>query len=173
MKAETTDGQPKVQLFGSGTILREVIAAADMLRDDWGIAADVWSVTSYNELAREARDCERYNMLNPGKKQRVSYVEQQLTGRYGPVIASSDYVRNVSEQIRQFVPMTYTVLGTDGFGRSDTRRQLRKHFEVNSHYVTLAALKTLADAGTIDAARVKEAIKKYGIDVKKPNPIIA
>jgi pyruvate dehydrogenase E1 component len=172
-ESEADDGQPKVQLFGSGTILREVIAAADMLRDDWGIAADVWSVTSYNELAREARDCERYNMLNPGKKQRTSYVEQQLTGRFGPVIASSDYVRNVPEQIRQFVPMTYTVLGTDGFGRSDTRKQLRKHFEVNSNYVTLAALKTLADAGTIDAAKVKEAIRKYGIDVKKPNPIIA
>ena len=167
------DGQPKVQLFGSGTILREVITAADMLRDDWGIAADVWSVTSYNELAREARDCARWNMLNPGKKARVSYVEQQLDGRAGPVVASSDYVRNVPDQIREFVTTTYTVLGTDGFGRSDTRKQLRKHFEVNSSYVTLAALKTLAGDGTIDAARVKEAIRKYAIDVKKPNPIIA
>jgi len=166
-------GEPKVQLFGSGTILREVIAAAEQLKNDWGISADVWSVTSYNELAREARDCERWNMLNPDKKPRTSYVEQQLSGVEGPVVSSSDYVRNVAEQIRKFVPATYTVLGTDGFGRSDTRKQLRKHFEVNSNYITLAALKTLADEGTIPAARVKDAIKKYRISVKKPNPLNA
>ena len=166
-------GEPKVQLFGSGTILREVIAAAQQLKNDWGISADVWSITSYNELAREARDCERWNMLNPDKKPRTSYVEQQLSAVEGPIISSSDYVRNVAEQIRKFVPATYTVLGTDGFGRSDTRKQLRKHFEVNSNYVTLAALKTLADEGNIPATRVKDAIKKYRISVKKPNPLNA
>jgi pyruvate dehydrogenase E1 component len=165
--------EAKVQLFGSGTILREVIAAAEQLKKDWGVSADVWSVTSYNELAREARDCERWNMLNPEKKARISYIEQQLQACEGPVISSSDYVRNVAEQIRNFVPSTYTVLGTDGFGRSDTRKQLRKHFEVNSNYVTLAALKTLADEGTIPASRVKEAIKKYHISIRKPNPLTA
>jgi len=166
-------GEPKVQLFGSGTILREVIDAAEKLKNDWGVSADVWSVTSYNELAREARDCERWNMLNPEKKARVSYVEQQLKDCEGPVISSSDYVRNVAEQIRNFVPATYTVLGTDGFGRSDTRKQLRKHFEVSSDYVTVATLKTLSDEGTIPASKVKEAIKKYGIRITKPNPLMA
>ena len=168
-----TKGEPKVQLFGSGTILREVIDAAEKLKNDWGVSADVWSVTSYNELAREARDCERWNMLNPEKKARVSYVEQQLQDCEGPVISSSDYVRNVAEQIRNFVPATYTVLGTDGFGRSDTRKQLRKHFEVSSDYVTVATLKTLSDEGTIPASKVKEAIKKYGIRITKPNPLMA
>ena len=166
-------GEAKVQLFGSGTILREVIAAAEQLKQDWGVSADVWSVTSYNELAREARDCERWNMLNPEKKARISYVEQQLQDCEGPVVSSSDYVRNVAEQIRNFIPTTYTVLGTDGFGRSDTRKQLRKHFEVNSNYVTVAALKTLADEGTIPASRVREAIKKYHISIRKPNPLTA
>ena len=112
-------------------------------------------------------------MLNPEKKVRTSYVEQQLQDCEGPVISSSDYVRNVAEQIRNFVPATYTVLGTDGFGRSDTRKQLRKHFEVNSDYVTLAALKTLADEGTIPVTKVKDAIKKYGIRITKPNPLTA
>ncbi len=164
----------KVQLFGSGTILREVIEAAEMLKQDWKVSADVWSITSYNELAREAVDCERWNMLNPGsKKPKVPYITQQLTGCEGPVISSSDYIRTVSNQVRQYVPATYTVLGTDGFGRSDTRKNLRRHFEVNSHYVVLATLKTLADEGTIPASKVSEAIKKYGIDTKKPNPITA
>ena len=166
-------GEPKVQLFGSGTILREVIAAAEKLKQDWGVSADVWSITSYNELAREARDCERWNMLNPEKKPRLSYVEQQLKDADGPVISSSDYVRNVAEQIRNFIPASYTVLGTDGFGRSDTRRQLRKHFEVNSNYVTVAALKALADEGTLPASKVKDAIKKYHISIRKPNPLVA
>ncbi|MCK4706747.1 MAG: pyruvate dehydrogenase (acetyl-transferring), homodimeric type, partial [Gammaproteobacteria bacterium] len=142
-------------------------------KKDWKVSADVWSITSYNELSREARDCERWNMLNPSKKARVSYVEAALKDCAGPVISASDYVRNVADQIRGFVPMTYTVLGTDGFGRSDTRIKLRRHFEVNSHYVTLATLKTLADEGTIPASKVDDAIKKYGIDVNKPNPLNA
>ncbi len=172
-KDKAKKGEHKVQLFGSGTILREVIAAVELLKKDWKVSADVWSITSYNELAREAVDCERWNMLNPGKKARVPYITQQLKDCEGPVIASSDYIRTVSNQVRQYVPATYTVLGTDGFGRSDTRKNLRRHFEVNSHYVTVAALKTLADEGTIPASRVSDAIKKYGIDTKKPNPITA
>jgi len=147
MYAFSTDkakkGEHKVQLFGSGTILREVIEAAELLKKDWKVSADVWSITSYNELAREAVDCERWNMLNPGKKARIPYVTNQLKDCEGPVIASSDYIRTVSNQVRQYVPATYTVLGTDGFGRSDTRKNLRRHFEVNSHYVVLATLKTL------------------------------
>ena len=172
-KHKAKKGQPKAQLFGSGTILREVIEAAELLEKDWGVSADVWSITSYNELSREARDCERWNMLNPEKKARISHVEKTLSKCEGPVISSSDYVRNVADQIRNFVPMTYTVLGTDGFGRSDTRKQLRKHFEVNSHYVTMATLKTLADEGTIPASKVSDAIKQYGIDINKPNPLNA
>jgi pyruvate dehydrogenase E1 component len=166
-------GEHKVQLFGSGTILREVIEAAELLKKDWKVSADVWSITSYNELAREAVDCERWNMLNPTKKARVPYITDQLKDCEGPVIASSDYIRTVSNQVRQYVPTTYTVLGTDGFGRSDTRKNLRRHFEVNSHYVVLATLKTLADAGTIPASKVSDAIKKYKISVRKPNPITA
>jgi pyruvate dehydrogenase E1 component len=166
-------GEHKVQLFGSGTILREVIAAAAQLKADWGVSADVWSVTSYNELARDARDCERWNLLNPAKKPRISYLGQQMQECEGPVISSSDYVRNVAEQIRKYVPGRYSVLGTDGYGRSDTRKQLRKHFEVNSNYITVAALKSLADEGTIDATTVKDAIKKYRISIKKPNPLKA
>jgi len=166
-------GEHKIQLFGSGTILREVIEAADLLKKDWKVSADVWSITSYNELAREAVDCERWNMLNPGKKARVPYITQQLKDCKGPVVASSDYIRTVSNQVRQYVPATYTVLGTDGFGRSDTRKNLRRHFEINSFYVVVAALKTLADEGTIPASKVSDAIKKYGIDTKKPNPLTA
>ncbi len=166
-------GETKVQLFGSGTILREVIDAAELLKNDWKVSADVWSITSYNELAREAVDCERWNMLNPGKKARVPYITQQLENCEGPVIASSDYIRTVSNQVRQYIPASYTVLGTDGFGRSDTRKNLRRHFEVNSHYVTLAALKTLADEGSIAVSKVSEAIKKYGIKTRKPNPLTA
>jgi pyruvate dehydrogenase E1 component len=172
-EAKAKKGQKKVQLFGSGTILREVIEAADMLEKDFNVVADIWSITSYNELAREARDCERWNMLHPEKTARISYVEKCLKDREGPVIASSDYVRNVAEQIRAFVPKTYMVLGTDGFGRSDTRKNLRRHFEVNSNYVALAAIKTLADEGELEAASVKDAIKKYNIDVSKPNPIVS
>ena len=177
MYAFSTDkakkGEHKIQLFGSGTILREVIEAAELLKQDWKVSADVWSITSYNELAREAVDCERWNMLNPGKKARVPYITQQLKECEGPVVSSSDYIRTVSNQVRQYVPATYTVLGTDGFGRSDTRKNLRRHFEVNSHYVTVAALKTLADEGTIPASKVSDAIKKYKIDTNKPNPLHA
>jgi pyruvate dehydrogenase E1 component len=161
---------PKVQLLGSGTILREVIAAAALLEKDFGVAADIWSVTSFTELRRDGLDCERWNMLHPEAKPRVSYVEQCLTGRSGPVIAATDYMRSFADQIRGFLPQHYKVLGTDGYGRSDTRKQLRRFFEVDRNYIAVAALKALADEGTIKAGEVSKAIKLYKINPEKPNP---
>lgn len=163
----------KVQLLGSGTILREVIAAGEMLDKEWGIDADIWSATSFNELAREARDVERWNMLHPLENAKVPYVTQCLKDRRGPAIVATDYIRTYADQIRAWVPMAYTVLGTDGFGRSDTRAQLRKHFEVNRYYVVCAALKALVDDGAIPAAKLVEAFEKYGIDTEKTNPLYA
>jgi len=163
----------KVQLMGSGTILREVIGAAELLEQDWGVDADIWSATSINELARDAADVERWNRLHPLEDQKTTYVESCLKGRRGPVICATDYIRTYADQIRKWVPASYTVLGTDGFGRSDTRAQLRKHFEVNKYYVTVAALKSLADEGQLPAGKVAEAIEKYGIDTEKTNPLFA
>ncbi|MBF0263948.1 MAG: pyruvate dehydrogenase (acetyl-transferring), homodimeric type [Gammaproteobacteria bacterium] len=160
----------KVQLMGSGTILREVIEAARLLDKHWSIDADVWSVTSFNELTREAQDIDRWNRLHPLKESKVSYVEKSLKDRRGPVIAATDYIKAYAEQIRKWVPMRYEVLGTDGFGRSDTRAQLRKHFEVNAVNIVVASLKALADEGQIAAVKVEDAIKKYGIDSEKLNP---
>jgi pyruvate dehydrogenase E1 component len=162
--------KPHVQLLGSGTILNEVIAAADLLGSDWDVEADVWSVTSFTELRRDGIEVERWNMLHPQKDQRQAYVAKSLEGRAGPVIASTDYIRTFAEQIRQWVPGTYRVLGTDGYGRSDFRRGLRRFFEVDRHYVTVAALKSLADAGDIDVARVQEAIERYELDADAPMP---
>ena len=161
----------QVNLLGCGTILREVIAAAKLLDEDYGISSDIWSVTSFNELAREARDCARHNMLNPEAPEKVSYVSQNFADEKIPSIVATDYVRNYSEQIREFIAGSYTVLGTDGFGRSDTRANLREFFEVNKHYVVVATLKTLADEGKIDNSVVTEAIKRYDIDITKPNPL--
>jgi pyruvate dehydrogenase E1 component len=161
----------RVQLMGSGAILREIIAGADLLAQDFGIHADIWSVTSFTELAREANAVERWNLLNPLEPPRVSYVTQCLKSRgEAPVIASTDYMRMFAEQIRAHVPGSYRVLGTDGFGRSDFRRKLRMHFEVDRHFVALAALKSLAEQNKIPSTKVAEAIKKYGIDPAKPNP---
>jgi pyruvate dehydrogenase E1 component len=166
--------KPQVQLLGSGTILREVIAAAELLKKDFGVASDIWSVTSFTELRREGMDCERWNMLHPEAKARVSYVEQCLSGRGGPVIAVTDYMRSFADQIRGFLPQNskghYKVLGTDGFGRSDTRKKLRQFFEVDRYYIAVAALKALADEGTIKAGEVSKAIKLYNINPDKPNP---
>ena len=160
----------RVQLMGSGTILREVIAAADLLEQDWGVGADVWSCPSFTELRRDGMEAERWNLLHPDEPQRKSYVEQCLEGRPGPAVAATDYMRTFADQIRPYVKRTYKVLGTDGYGRSDFRRQLRKFFEVDRHYVTIAALKGLAEDGVVPAGRVTEAIRKYGIDVNKPAP---
>ncbi len=161
----------RVQLLGSGTILREVIAAAALLEDEWNIAADIWSVTSFTELYREAMDVERWNTLHPMDKPRVAYVTQTLAKQKGPLIAATDYIRSFPEQIRPYVgDRDYVTLGTDGYGRSDMRSQLRKFFEVNRHYVVVAALKCLADAGEVDSSLVAQAIKAYKIDPEKPNP---
>jgi len=163
-------GGPRVQLLGSGTILNEVLAAAELLESDFGVAADVWSVTSFTELRRDGIEVERWNMLHPTEEPRRAYVTEQLESREGPVVASTDYLRAFADQIREWVPQGYRVLGTDGFGRSDSRRALRRFFEVDRHYVALAALKELADSGLLDAERVKEAIDRYEIDASAPMP---
>jgi len=160
----------RVQLLGSGVILREVIAAAALLKNDWGVDADIWGCPSFTELSRDGNAVTRWNTLHPADKPRMSHVERCLKDTQGPVIVATDYMRLFAEQIRPLVPRRYVVLGTDGFGRSDTREKLRGFFEVNSHYVTVAALKALADDGTIPVAKVTEAIKKYGIDPDKPAP---
>ena len=167
---DTKPKAPRVQLLGSGTIFREVIAAADLLRADWGVESDLWSCPSFNELARDGRAVERQNLLNPTQKRRTSHVEDCLGATSGPVIAATDYVRAFAEQIRAYVPRRYCVLGTDGFGRSDTREKLRHFFEVDRWYVTLTALKALADEGAVPVASVAEAVKKYGLDPAKPAP---
>jgi len=163
--------QPRVQLLGSGTILREVMAGAELLEEDFGVAADIWSVTSFNQLRRDGLDTQRWNMLHPEAERRLSYVEQCLKDRPGPVVAATDYMKIFAEQIRVFLPThNYAVLGTDGFGRSDTRRQLRKFFEVDRHYVAVAALNALAASEAVPRRKVAEAIAKYGIDPEKANP---
>jgi pyruvate dehydrogenase E1 component len=161
---------PRVQLLGSGVILRESLAAAEMLRKEWGIESDVWGCPSFVELARDGNAATRWNMLNPTDKQRVPHVTAKLADTLGPVIASTDYVRAFADQIRAFVPRRYVVLGTDGFGRSDTREKLRRFFEVDRNYITVAALKALADEGTLPATKVAEAIAKYAIDPARPAP---
>jgi pyruvate dehydrogenase E1 component len=171
MYALDKNAEAKVQLLGSGTILREVIAAAEILEKEFGIPANIWSVTSFNELRRDGLDCDRWNMLNPGKPPRVSYVEQLLDGQSGPVVAATDYMKAYADQIREFVPQRYRTLGTDGFGRSDSREQLRDFFEVDRNYVCLAALTALADDGEIDRSTLNAAIKKLNIDPNKPNPV--
>ena len=163
--------QPKVQLLGSGTILREVIAGAELLEKDFGIAADIWSVTSFNELRRDGLDVQRWNMLHPEQEPRHSHIEQCLKDRAGPVVAATDYMKLFSDQVRAFLPTHHFItLGTDGFGRSDTRRKLRQFFEVDRHYVAVAAMKGLADQELLPRKTVAEAVKKYGINPDKPNP---
>ena len=173
-KGQISDGKqaaPRVQLLGSGTIFREVIAAAELLKNDWGVDADLWGCPSFNELAREGNDLARWNLLNPSAKPKLSHVENCLNDTRGPIIAATDYVRQYAELIRPFLNRRYVTLGTDGFGRSDTREKLRHFFEVDRNWVTVAALKALADDGAIERSKVAEAIAKYGIDVNKPNPM--
>ncbi|MFZ6799783.1 pyruvate dehydrogenase (acetyl-transferring), homodimeric type [Undibacterium sp. Di24W] len=163
----------RVQLLGSGTILREVIAAADLLMNDWGIASDIWSAPSFTLLARDGQDAERWNMLHPTDTPRVPYIAECLNDTAGPIVVATDYMRTYAEQVRAFIPKdrSYKVLGTDGFGRSDSRAKLREFFEVNRYFVAIAALKTLADEGAISASVVAQAIEKYGINPNKPNPV--
>ncbi len=167
-----TGGKGKVRstLLGSGTILREVLAAADILEKQFKIPVDVYSITSFSELRREALDCERWNLLHPSEPPRVPYVQTLLAEQRAPVVAASDYMRTVADQIRQWVPGAYVTLGTDGFGRSDARAPLRRHFEVDRNFIALAALKALADGDQIDRRTVVEALKQLGIDTAKPNP---
>ncbi len=166
---------PTVQLLGSGTILRESIAAQELLEKEWGVSANVWSCPSFNELARDGQNTERWNLLHPLETPRTSFVEDQLQAHAGPVIASTDYMKAYAEQIRSYLPKgrTYKVLGTDGFGRSDFRSKLREHFEINRHYIVVAALKALSEEGTVPVAKVAEAIQKYGINADKINPLYA
>ncbi|MEY1662577.1 pyruvate dehydrogenase (acetyl-transferring), homodimeric type [Isoalcanivorax beigongshangi] len=161
---------PRVQLMGCGTILREVEAAATILREQYGVEADIWSATSFNELRRDGLEVSRWNLLHPLETPKQSWVEQCLAGREGPVVAASDYMKIFADQIRPFVPAPFTVLGTDGFGRSDSRRKLRHHFEVDRAFVALAALKALADQGSIKPEVVAKAITELGIDTDKANP---
>ena len=167
------DDKPQAQLLGSGSILREVEQAAVILKNEFDVCADVWSATSFNQLCRNGLDTERWNRLHPEEAPRKSFVEECLANRSGPVIAATDYIQNYAEQIRQFVPSLYVTLGTDGFGRSDTRTSLRSHFEVDRHHIVVATLKALADEGDIPFSKVSEAISQFGIDPEKTNPAIA
>lgn len=162
---------PRVQLLGSGTILREVNAAGDILKKEYDVNADIWSVTSFTELRREAMSIQRWNMLHPEKKAKASHVENCFKGRDGPVIAATDYMKIYADQIREYVPGCYRVLGTDGFGRSDTREKLRRFFEVDRYYIVVATLKALADEGKIDKQKVAQAIKQFKIDPERPDPV--
>jgi pyruvate dehydrogenase E1 component len=167
---EGTGDGPRVQLMGSGAILREVLAAADLLEEHNDVTADVWSVTSFTELRRDGMAAERWSRLHPHEERRVPFVEQQLAGHDGPAVAATDYIRAFPDSIRPFVPRPYTVLGTDGFGRSDYRVQLRRFFEVDRHNVAVAALAALANDGTLGAATVQKAIERYDIDPEAAPP---
>jgi len=171
LKAGKSADVPRVQLMGAGSILREVEAAAELLRSDFGIESDVWSLTSVNELTREGQRTERWNLLNPESEPRKPFIAEQLAGHKGPVVAATDYMKTHLEQLRAFVPGSYRVLGTDGFGRSDTRKKLRHFFEVDRNFVTIAALKSLSEEGAIDASVVSQAMKKYGITADKADPM--
>ena len=164
-------GQVRPQLMGSGTILREVIGAAELLMSDFGIPSDVWSVTSFNELRRDALEVERWNALHPKEEPRVSYIEEKLAGRKGPYVAATDYMKIVPDQVQRWIPGRFISLGTDGYGRSDGRAALRDHFEVDRRYIVVTTLQALADDGALDEETVAEAIEKYDIDPNKPDPV--
>jgi pyruvate dehydrogenase E1 component len=170
LRKSTKRSKLSVDLIGAGTILREVEAAADILEKDYKVSANVWSMTSANELQREGKAAERWNMLNPEAEPRIPYVTQCLLGAKGPVVAATDYIKAYSDQIREFVPQRYVVLGTDGFGRSDTRQKLRQFFEVSREYIVVAALKALADEGAVSTAQVSKAMKALGVRASKADP---
>jgi pyruvate dehydrogenase E1 component len=169
--SESKPADKHVQLMGAGAILREVEAAAELLQQDFGVSSDIWSITSVNELARDGQACERWNMLHPEDEAKQPYLARQLQGRQGPVIAASDYMKAYMEQLRSYVPATFSVLGTDGFGRSDTRKKLRHFFEVDRYFVVIAALNALVDDGVLDKGVVAKAITQYGIDNDKQDPM--
>jgi pyruvate dehydrogenase E1 component len=170
---ESMEERPRVQLFGSGTILREALRARDLLAERFGVGAEVWSATSYKELRREAQDAERWNRLHPGEEPRLPYVTRVLEGHPGPVVAVSDYLKLVPDQICRWVPNGLTPLGTDGFGRSETRQALRRFFEIDAEHVALAALGRLAAEGAIDGDAPRRAIEELGLDPEKANPLTA
>jgi pyruvate dehydrogenase E1 component len=170
LRESEKEGKPRVQLLGSGAILREAVAAAEQLEEDFGIAADVWSVTSFTELRRQGLQADRWNLLHPGSEPKRPYVGQVLEGHAGPVVAATDYIKTFPDQIRPFVDRPYLTLGTDGFGRSDTRPSLRGYFEVDRRYITLGALKVLADQGEVSPKKATEAIERYEIDPEKIDP---
>jgi pyruvate dehydrogenase E1 component len=169
--AGVAPGTPRVQLMGSGAILREVLRAADLLRDRFGVSADVWSATSFTQLGRDGLETARWNMLHPEAPQRRPFVARSLDGHAGPIVAASDYVKLFAEQIRPFVERRFHALGTDGFGRSDTRAQLRSFFEVDHRWIAVAALHSLAEEDQIPRERVTEAMREFGIDPEKPDPV--
>jgi pyruvate dehydrogenase E1 component len=173
--AEGAKKLPRVNLLGSGSILRESMAARELLASDWGVAANVWSCPSFNELARNGAEVERWNLLHPTETPRLSFVAQQLSSHEGPVVASTDYMKSYAEQIRAYLPKgrQYKVLGTDGFGRSDFRSKLREHFEINRHYIVVAALKALSEEGSVPVATVAKAIQQYQLSAEKINPLNA
>ncbi len=164
-------GKVRVNLLGAGTILREVLAAAEMLESEFGVPADVFSVTSFSELRREALDIERWNLLHPDAPPKTPFVRHCLERADGPFIAATDYMRTVPDQIRQWVPGPFYTLGTDGYGRSDSRAALRDFFEVDRRYIVLAALRSLADTDRMDMATVTSAIERFEIDREKVNPV--
>jgi len=166
-----SQGKIRVQLMGSGTILREVLGAAELLMADFGIVADVWSVTSFNELRRDALEVERWNHLHPEEKPRKSWVEQCFGDRPGPYVAATDYMKIVADQIQGWVPGVFYSLGTDGYGRSDARKALREHFEVDRRFIAVTALNALVEDGVLDKKTVSDAIRKYGIDPDRPDPV--
>jgi pyruvate dehydrogenase E1 component len=170
-KAAAKQQKLTVQLLGSGAILREVLEAQILLEKDFNIAADVWSATSFNQLARDGVAITRWNRMHPQSNPKVPFITECLQERHGPVIAATDYMRAYADQVRQFIPTDYTVLGTDGYGRSDTRETLRDFFEVNRYYVVVAALEALAKDNKIANDMVAKAIKLYKLDPEKPNPI--
>ena len=165
-------GKIKIQLLGSGTILREMISAAEILSKEYNIDSDVWSVTSFNELRRDGMETERKNLLNPGEKPEKSYVEKCLEKRDGPIIAASDYIRTYADQIRPYLSKPFYSFGTDGYGRSDSRKKLRSFFEVDKEHIVAYALSALAKEQLIPSKHAEKAIKKYNIDKNKPIPTI-
>ena len=165
-----TEKNLNIQLLASGSMLNEVIEAAKILKDDWGIGSDIWSVTSFSELHREAEDKSRWNTLHPTSKPKQSYLESCIKDKNGPVVAVSDYVKLVAEQIAPYLKCPFIALGTDGFGRSETRDELRSFFEINRYYITMAAIESLSKEGKIDKVEIQKAIEKYNLDPEKSNP---